>query len=687
MIRRAVWIGGITVGAILLSTALLLATLNGTFSRDPSTILSVVMVGTYVAVGALLASRVPQNPIGWLFLVVGIGVLLGGAASEYAVYALRTHPGKLPLGTAAAWITNWAFTPATLVPVILILFPTGRVPSRGWRWAPGAIVGCSVALALLSMFRDGQIDVTSELIVRNPAGISALSPVFDVIIWPIALALLGLSLLSAVPLVQRFRAAAADERQQLRWLAAIGTLTAIALVVTVSTSIGIPQGGSTTINDLSFSVFFVCVGIGIPLACTVAILKYRLYDLDLVVRKTVVITVMVVVLTGLYLGIVALATVGRVSRLAIGAILLVVTFNPVRRAARSLADRVVHGRRASSYEVLSEFTARVAESYAADDVLPRMATVLAQATGATSSQVWLRVGNRWRPAASWPGGMATSAPLPADDDRLPDALGPDAFEVRHRGELLGALTLEMPANDPMDPSKARTVRDLASQAGLVLRNVRLVEDLKASRQRLVAAQDEERRRLERNIHDGAQQQLVAMSVRQRLLNTMIGQDDERARAMVEELQRETNDTLETLRDLARGIYPPLLADRGLPAALEAQARKAAVPTSVRADGIGRFGPDVEAAVYFCVLEALNNVAKYAQATSVMLSLQRTDGSLTFAVTDDGRGFDPTTVSGGTGLQGMADRLDAIGGKLTVRSAPGHGTAIEGAVPAVPEGGS
>jgi signal transduction histidine kinase len=212
----------------------------------------------------------------------------------------------------------------------------------------------------------------------------------------------------------------------------------------------------------------------------------------------------------------------------------------------------------------------------------------------------------------------------------------------------------------------------------------LVEELKASRQRLVAAQDEERRRLERNIHDGAQQQLVAMAVKHRLLNGMIGTDDERARVMVQELLAETNDTLETLRDLARGIYPPLLADRGLLAALEAQARKAAVPTRVHSEGIGRFGRDVEAAVYFCILEALNNVAKYAQASSVTVSVERTDGSLTFTVSDDGLGFDPANVSGGTGLQGMADRLDAIDGALTVRSTPGQGTAIVGTVPATQE---
>jgi signal transduction histidine kinase len=238
----------------------------------------------------------------------------------------------------------------------------------------------------------------------------------------------------------------------------------------------------------------------------------------------------------------------------------------------------------------------------------------------------------------------------------------------------------MSANDPMNPAKARLMDDLASQAGLVLRNVRLIEELRASRQRLVSAQDAERRRLERNIHDGAQQQLVALTVKLRLLQQLTERDPTKAREIAEQLQGEATSALDELRDLARGIYPPLLADRGLEAALDAQARKSTVPVSVECGELGRFPQDVEAAVYFSCLEALTNVAKYAEATRVRISLARTDGVLTFAVADDGVGFDPTAVTLGTGLQGIADRIDALGGSLDVASAGGTGTVISGIVP-------
>jgi signal transduction histidine kinase len=196
---------------------------------------------------------------------------------------------------------------------------------------------------------------------------------------------------------------------------------------------------------------------------------------------------------------------------------------------------------------------------------------------------------------------------------------------------------------------------------------------------LVRAQDEERRRLERNLHDGAQQQLVALAVKIRLAQSLVGKQDDRAREMLDDIRVDSQSALEELRDLARGIYPPLLADRGLAAALDAQARKSPLPVSIDPDESERYSQDVESAVYFCVLEALNNVAKYAEASRVTVHLSDRDGNLRFEVIDDGRGFE-SKRSYGTGLRGMADRMNAIGGTLRVTSEPGHGTSVIGEVP-------
>jgi signal transduction histidine kinase len=303
--------------------------------------------------------------------------------------------------------------------------------------------------------------------------------------------------------------------------------------------------------------------------------------------------------------------------------------------------------------------------------------------------VWLRVGGELRPEAVWGQAGGADRPLPVADGEMPEIVGPSkVVAVRHQGELLGALTVTKPQNEPLTAAEDKLLDDLASQAGLVLRNVRLteelranLEELRASRQRIVTAQDVAARRIERNIHDGAQQQLVALAVKANLAGSLVGKDPEKERAIIDQLRAEAQDALENLRDLARGIYPPLLADQGLAPALEAQARRSPVPVAVAVDGVGRYRQEAEAAVYFCCLEALQNVAKYAEATSARIHLSSSNGRLFFEVSDDGRGFDPASTSTGTGLQGMADRLDALGGDFEIHSQPGVGTTVSGNVPA------
>jgi signal transduction histidine kinase len=310
-----------------------------------------------------------------------------------------------------------------------------------------------------------------------------------------------------------------------------------------------------------------------------------------------------------------------------------------------------------------------------------MVRLLAEGTGARTTVVWLRIDSELRPAAMWPVNGYSPAPRAISGDTLPAFADETlALPVRHQGEILGALSLTKPPNENVSPVEQKLVNDLAAQAGLILRNSRLIEDLRASRQRLVAAQDEERRRLERNLHDGAQQQLVALAVQARMAESLAGTDPDRERELLRQVQQGVQDALEDVRDLARGIYPPLLADQGLPAALEAQARKVSMPVSVETDRIGRYPQEFEATVYFCVLEALQNASKYAGASEVSVRVWRDHGDLVFAVVDDGRGFDRGTTTLGTGMRNMADRLAAVGGSLEVWSQPGGGTTVSGRIP-------
>jgi signal transduction histidine kinase len=542
-----------------------------------------------------------------------------------------------------------------------------------------------------SMLRSGTVDISEGVNPTNPTGVEALAPILGPLQAIVGAIGIALTVLAVASLVLRYRAARGEERQQIRWIAFVGLAALLFFLATIATSIGLEQGQSSTANDLFFFGFFILLGIGIPVAAGLAIMRYRLWELDVILKKTIVATLLVVLLTIVSLLVLIAAggiVVGPLSdspgiALLAGIGVGALTW-PLLRLSRRIADRLVYGKRATPYEVLTQFSDRMAESYATDDVLPRMASILGAGTGARSVTIWLLVGDQLRPATTWiESGRGGSDPLPAEpapSAELAELTG-DVFVVRHQGEQLGAITATMHANDPMDPTKEKLIRELAGQAGLVLRNVRLIEELRASRRRLVAAQDAERRRLERNIHDGAQQQLVALQVKQRLVQGMIEREPAKALDLMTQLQVDTTEALDDLRDLARGIYPPLLADQGLGAALESQARKSPVPVSVETDGIERYPQDVEAAVYFCALEALNNLAKYANATRATVALSQTNGTLTFAVADDGVGFAVgERRSNGTGLQGMADRLDAIGGELEIRSAPGEGTTVLGRVP-------
>ena len=524
--------------------------------------------------------------------------------------------------------------------------------------------------------------IQDGILYENPLGIDAFT-FGGAVISVGAIAALLAAVATVVGVRQRFRRSTGEERQQMRVLVFVaslaGTLFVLQWVLALAgAALGLESAeNSTGIFGLLFGLTAFTIVVGIPVAYLVAILRYRLWDLDVVIKKTVVFGVVATGLTLLVLLVVLAVpalTVGaglsgwEVGLLAFG-IGLGLLLGPLRRWARRLADRIVYRKRATPFEVLTAFSERIGETYSTEDVLPRMVQVLASGTGATSARVLLRIGGELREVARWP------------EEETSDSGDEYVAPVAHLGEELGALAVRMPANDPMDPGKEKLVADLGAQTGLVLRNVRLIEDLRASRQRLVTAQDEERRKLERNIHDGAQQQLVALQVKQRLVEGLVERDPSKAKEMLAQLQAETGAALDDLRDLARGIYPPLLADKGLPAALEAQARRSAIPVSVDPDGVGRYAQEIESAVYFCTLEALNNVAKYAGATAVRVTLSHENGRLSFSVIDDGRGFDPASTGYGTGLRGMADRLEAIGGDLRVESARDRGTTVIGEVPA------
>ena len=370
-------------------------------------------------------------------------------------------------------------------------------------------------------------------------------------------------------------------------------------------------------------------------------------------------------------------------------------FDPVQSRLEAVASRVVHGGLASPYDVLRSFSETVAGRYAAEELPVRMARVLAEGTGAAWSQVWLIVAGRPALAATWPPDASRAGAETGEDPRRTEAPGRRAQAVRHGEELLGVLVVQEQEQVPLTSVEERLFSGLAAQAGLVLRGVRLraelerraseltsrAGELRLSRQRVVDAQDGQRRLLERDIHDGAQQHLVALAVNLRLAQTLASRSPERADTLLADQQVSAEDAVETLVRLSRGIYPTRLTDDGLKAALRAVAVSSPVRVEVTAEGLGRYDAPLEAAAYFCCLEALQNAAKHAGATSVGIDLHQEGDALVLTVSDNGGGFDPGRASMGTGLVNMRDRIESLEGTLTVDSTS-RGTCVRASLPAV-----
>ncbi len=375
---------------------------------------------------------------------------------------------------------------------------------------------------------------------------------------------------------------------------------------------------------------------------------------------------------------------------------------PVQATLQRCVARVGHHSAATPYDVLSRFSIDLTGGGTTDQLPGRMAKLLTEGTGAQWAQVWLVVAGRLTLAGSWPVDADTDPrqpPVPFTDREAAEEVGRRSLPVRHDGQLLGVLRLQERPGLTLTVVEQRLFNGLAGQAGLVLRLVGLqaqleahhaelvahAEELRVSRHRLIGTQDAERRRLERDMHDGAQQHLVALAVHLRLAQAVAGSSPQRAAQLLVSQADAALEAIATLTSLSRGIYPRLLTEAGLLAALRSALAASATPVTVHGPQLGRLPAPVEAALYFCAMEAVQNATKHSGAEHVTVTARRDDEhQWSLLVVDDGVGFDSelllaTAASGG--LLNMADRLGAVGGTVEVLSRPGGGgTSVTARVP-------
>lgn len=670
------------VGVVLYATAVIvvLVQLRGIV------LVNQLAFGTYLLVGGLIVTR-RGNTLG-LFLVA-YGSLLSVAKGGLATAETLDEAGHLGAASWAALVGTVAISPGSwLLAATWLVFPDGRVRTTlDRRLLRGSAV--LVALSTLtSVFGTPQVLPESDA-YPHPFVDDQLADALYVTHVSVFVLFLLVSFFVAARLVVSLRHGNPIERRQVSWIAvALIANTAILLANAAFEPLGT--------DDDSFLLIDSVATVLIPLAVGVAIMRYRLYEIDRIISRSVTYGTLTIFIGSVYVAaLVALgAVVGDGTRfgLSIAATALAaIAFQPVRRWVEGWANQLVYGERATPLEILVRFSHRSSE-LSDDELIERVPELIVDGTGAAMAAVWVRSEDGFRTASTWP---ADVAPRSIDDHgEFVDPDGDRSWPVLQEGELLGGISLTKETGEMVTSSEEVLLADLAAGLGLALRNTRLtaelrrqVTELEASRERVLAAADAARRQLEDALDSGPQQQLVALKVK-------LGPTRKRAEhagasktaALLTQLEQQAGDAISAIRGFASGIYPPLLEAEGLEMAIGQQARASSLPVSVHTNNLGRYPREVESAVYFTVLEALQNTTKYANADSASVSLTAVNGTLEFEITDDGHGFDTATVTPGTGLNGIADRLDSVGGLLTVSSHPGRGTKIAGTVPTRTSGG-
>ena len=666
--------------------------------------LAVATLGQLVisVVAGLVLWRQPRNAFSWSFAVGLVSFVVFGFVSQYAVHGLLVAPGSLPFAAAAARIPLLLGGPLLAVALAsVLLFPNGKLKSTRW-WLVvglGAVVAVSGEINDLGSpfgldigFGEKQlVPVTSppELWPISAAwGRVSLSRLFGQLLQLWAEMLLAIAI--GLGVILRMREAQGETRLQLKWFASAVGFGAFAFLPARVQEWSIFESVPRSILDaIATWSDFIGQAIGLsllmPLAIAVAIFRYRLYAIDLVISRTIVYGGLAAFVTLAYGVTVAGAgslvgqSAGLDPVLTIVAIAVIaLLLEPVRSRLNTLANIAVYGKRANPYEVLSDFARSVGRAEPAEILLPRMAQLLREGTAAQTVEVWVRVGDRLQLAGSAP--PATGLARETIDatlgitDRV--ARGGAVVPVFHEGEMLGALAVMKPRQG-LTASEQRLVADVASQAGLVFSRFRLFEELRESRSRIVAAQDVERRRIERDLHDGAQQRFVnALLALGMVKATNHGQP--LSTELIDQASSEVQAGLSELRALARGLHPPLLTESGLAAAVTSLADRSPIVTSVTASTGRRYSQPVEVTAYFVIAEALANAAKHSRASAIEVRIDEVSGRLHVEVRDDGIGG--AALARGSGLVGLKDRTSAIGGTLSVQSAAGHGTIVHAELP-------
>jgi two-component system NarL family sensor kinase len=618
-----------------------------------------VVSPVFPALAAVILRQFPRHPIGWILLAATGTILLDAVARVYAIVGLYLEPGRLPGPEWAAWFADWNWVPGVMLLLVFVplLFPDGTLPSH--RWRPVAI-GLVVWLVLTTV---GYALVPEPLVdfdVTKPVQVPAAYPLsWGMLLIPVAV---GISLASVVV---RRRRATGDKREQMRWL--VWALTIAVPLWTLSMVVGLlgERGWGLVQAVLLLGPVFL-----IPVAITIAIVKYRLYDIDTLINRTLVYGALTATVLAVY-AVVVLTVSGatgsvvewRWSVLVVAAVAIVAY--PLREWLQRRVNRFMYGDRDDPARALSQLSRRISDAVTPQGLLPSTVDAIAQALRVPYVAVTLA--GAARPAASW--GTRRGEPV--------------AVDLVHQGELVGTLQVGQRSDtEPLSAADVRLLEDVARQVAVAAHAVRLADDLQQSRERLVLAREEERRRLRRDLHDGIGSALAGLALHAGNARKALPDDPDQAQRWVLPLEEGIRAAVDDVRRIVDDLRPPALDELGLGGAL----RQRAAATYPGAQVVDRINGTplpaaVEVAAYRIATEALANVARHTHAEHVTVDLTVADqpATLNVEVTDDGPGL-PDQISAGVGLRSMRERAAEVGGRCDIGTSSGGGAVVRATLP-------
>jgi len=671
--RRTAW-SIWAVSLTLLSSGLILLTLGAVTGRaalpeapgSAQVFLIFCLQIVIATLGAVIVSGHTRNPIGWIFVAVGLLIGLGGMAGSYVSFDSASLPGA----DMAAWFSNLASGPILFGAFVFtfLLFPSGHLLSSRWRSIAWIAAAALVLVTLSDATLPGPLRSYSS--IQNSLGISPLDSVLRAIFvgafWIELLTLVA----SVVSLVVRFRRSQGEERQQLNWVVCATVLATILLLSGPFFWFVLPP----PLGQWWPAAFFLAVAV-IPASIGAAMLKYRLYDIDVILNRTLVYSALTVGIVGFYVLVVGglgavLQSRGNLllSLLATG--LVAVLFQPLREQLQRHVNRLTYGQRDEPYAVVSRLGRQLEATLAPDAVLPTIVTTVAEALRLPHVAIALRADDDFSVEASVGEPTADMLILP----------------LLYQAEVVGHLILgRRPGETEFSAADRRLLDDLARQASVATHAVRLTSDLQRSRERLVLAREEERRRLRRDLHDELGPALATMVMQCETARDLLVSEPTMANILLSDLTEQLQAATADIRRLVHALRPPALDDLGLLGAVRNQIvqfeRSGLWITLDVSQSLPPLPAAAEVAAYRITLEALNNVARHAEAVHchVKFALDRSVGLLCVEITDDGKGL-PDRRQAGVGLSSMRERAAELGGVCVIERREEGGTRVHATLP-------